>query len=370
MSDQQNELATGTGTETGNGRGVVFPLLADPQGYRPHTIDMARNETARDEWLGVFEHHLPGVTKLAIASQPDRNDTVERAAAFAEDFGGVLAGLRRDPNSQGELSILKLCGLRRGSLVRHGFDDPYLEIKQNENAEAMKLLPSVLDEIDALDDKEKPEALIRGLFAGNIFDLGCAGTVEMYESGEMDFRTTRDRLPDRPWLIDDFDLLIPRLTNRAPNKTLMFIDNAGADMVLGVLPLVRHLLKLGSEVVLAANTTPALNDVIYTELLGLLDEASGIDEAVGEAVNNKRLRAVPSGNGLPVIDLRLIDERLVAECDGVDLLAIQGMGRALETNLDARFTCDTLKTAMVKEQDVADYLNGKLYDVVCRFEPA
>ena len=44
------------------------------------------------------------------------------------------------------------------------------------------------------------------------------------------------------------------------------------------------------------------------------------------------------------------------------------MGRSLETNFDTRFICDTLKIAMVKEQAVADMLDGEMYDVVCRFE--
>ena len=29
--------------------------------------------------------------------------------------------------------------------------------------------------------------------------------------------------------------------------------------------------------------------------------------------------------------------------NGVDLLVVEGMGRAIHTNLDAKFTCDTLK---------------------------
>ena len=41
---------------------------------------------------------------------------------------------------------------------------------------------------------------------------------------------------------------------------------------------------------------------------------------------------------------------------GVDLVVLEGMGRAVESNLDARFTCDVLKIAMVKDIGVAEEL--------------
>jgi type II pantothenate kinase len=44
------------------------------------------------------------------------------------------------------------------------------------------------------------------------------------------------------------------------------------------------------------------------------------------------------------------------------------MGRAVESNLDARFSCDALKIAMIKMAIVAERCGGKLYDLVCRFE--
>ena len=36
----------------------------------------------------------------------------------------------------------------------------------------------------------------------------------------------------------------------------------------------------------------------------------------------------------------------------------------------ARFDCDTLKIAMIKDEYVALSLDAHLYEVVCRFEPA
>ncbi|KAK7260564.1 hypothetical protein RIF29_26713 [Crotalaria pallida] len=49
-------------------------------------------------------------------------------------------------------------------------------------------------------------------------------------------------------------------------RALLFVDNSGADIVLGMLPLARELLRRGTEVVLVANSLPALNDVTAMEL--------------------------------------------------------------------------------------------------------
>lgn len=45
------------------------------------------------------------------------------------------------------------------------------------------------------------------------------------------------------------------------------MDNSGADIILGLLPLVRELLKLKCEVILAANSLPAINDITEKELI-------------------------------------------------------------------------------------------------------
>ena len=40
-----------------------------------------------------------------------------------------------------------------------------------------------------------------------------------------------------------------------------------------------------------------------------------------------RLQAICSGSDLPVIDLEAVSAELAAECDGVDLVILEGMGR-------------------------------------------
>lgn len=49
-------------------------------------------------------------------------------------------------------------------------------------------------------------------------------------------------------------------------RVMVFVDNAGADIVLGMLPFVRELLRLQCEVVMVANSLPAINDITAAEL--------------------------------------------------------------------------------------------------------
>ena len=58
------------------------------------------------------------------------------------------------------------------------------------------------------------------------------------------------------------------------------------------------------------------------------------------------------------------------EADDADLVILEGMGRGVESNLKASFTCDAVKLAMLKDEAVARRCGGKLFDVVCRFRAA
>lgn len=50
----------------------------------------------------------------------------------------------------------------------------------------------------------------------------------------------------------------------------------GADIVLGMLPLAREFLRSGVEVVLCANSLPAINDVTAQELRELIERIADL----------------------------------------------------------------------------------------------
>ena len=165
---------------------------------------------------------------------------------------------------EGAPTVLKLCGLRDRALRELGFDDCFLDVKTEENEKALTTLPGVLRELDAIGDPgARIEALVRGVFAGNVFDLGAAASAALHADGDGGFDATRAGLRRRPWCVDDADAFrdawtsVPVVRDSEDVRTIpspwkkcvLFVDNAGADVVLGMLPLTRELLRGGAEVV-------------------------------------------------------------------------------------------------------------------------
>lgn len=52
----------------------------------------------------------------------------------------------------------------------------------------------------------------------------------------------------------------------------------------------------------------------------------------------------------------------------VDLIVLEGMGRALHTNLEAKFMCECLKVAVIKNRWLATRLGGDMFSVLCKYE--
>jgi hypothetical protein len=66
-----------------------------------------------------------------------------------------------------------------------------------------------------------------------------------------------------------------------------------------------------------------------------------------------------------------VSAELAAEAVDADLVVLEGMGRGIETNLLASFTCDSMKLGMIKHPEVAACIpGGRLYDCVCKFDLA
>ena len=69
---------------------------------------------------------------------------------------------------------------------------------------------------------------------------------------------------------------------------------------------------------------------------------------------------------------RFIDSGLMEAMSerGVDLIVLEGMGRAVHTNLHAAFAVDALKVAVLKNKWLANRLGGDMFSVMFKFERA
>ncbi|KAK8714584.1 hypothetical protein V6N13_041938 [Hibiscus sabdariffa] len=376
----------------------VFPLLTNPKMYEPNTIDLSDHKEL-EYWFTVLSEHLPDLVDKAVASEGGIDDAKRRGDAFARAFSAHLARLMEEPAAYGKLGLANLLELREECLREFQFHDAYRSIKQRENEASLAVLPDLLLELDHMDEGTRLLTLIEGVLAANIFDWGSRACVDLYHKGTIIeiYRMSRNKM-QRPWRANDFDIFKERMLGSEGKKpkphkrALLFVDNSGADVVLGMLPLARELLRRGTEVVLVANSLPALNDVTAMELPDIVAEAAKhcdilrrAAEAGGllvDAMTNTLdglkgnsssvpLMVVENGCGSPCIDLRQVSSELAAAAKNADLVILEGMGRALHTNFNARFKCEALKLAMVKNQRLAEKLiKGNIYDCVCRYESA
>jgi uncharacterized protein with ATP-grasp and redox domains len=187
-----------------------------------------------------------------------------------------------------------------------------------------------------------------------------------------DFLEVVENTRPRPWLVDDFDRLLDDLLISVPakwGKAVIFIDNAGCDFILGVMPFARELALAGVQVVLAANESPSLNDLTADETVEIVESLAIIDRDLPALLDAQMFEVVSTGNDIPLIDLSEVSDELNAAASDADLVVMEGMGRAVESNFDAEFSVDALHLALLKDPNVAAQLGGEVFDCVCRYRP-
>ena len=205
---------------------AVFPLLADPAGYIACKWDLTNRAERRCYWLDLFHDHFPKLVNEAMrgaAEQDNEGKTREACAAAQAEFFDYLNLITQTPDAFGRLDILEICYQRERALRHHGIADPYLVAKRLENEQALTVLPTLLEELDALPEAERSVALIQGVFAGNIFDLGATKTVDMFKDERVNFHETRGLLKPRPWFMDGLDAWLDRLAG-PPHRAAVLLS--------------------------------------------------------------------------------------------------------------------------------------------------
>lgn len=345
----------------------AFALLKGPGRYVACSWDLTQDSAGRTHWVEFFKRHIGTLLKLgtesAIARGADEESVRGRASACREEFCALFDRYAEHPGDFGRVTILTLDEWRDNCLREFGFIDPFVDLKQRENEKMLPLLRKVCREIDALSGAEQVRAIIEGVFAGNIFDMGAEATAKAFLEGGPSFHDVRGKLKARPWRIDDYNALCAYLLTGSLRKTVFFIDNAGSDFLLGALPMMRWLSQRGCEVVLAANERPTLNDMTIHDVRAWWPRIVEAEPSFADLP----IHAVSTGTGEPLIDLANVSDELNRAARGADLVILEGMGRGVESNLDAEFSCRALNIAMVKDLAVAGRIEGELYDLVCRF---
>jgi type II pantothenate kinase len=348
-----------------------FRLLSDPGKYVAHDWNLLTDEAARRHWLDHFRSHFEVMLKHAAVQYGRKAG--KGIAAAGREFNEAIDRLAEAPGSLpgGKLNVLELCRLRDATLRRHGLGDPFKHVKDRENASAAATYAQVVRRLHAMKGQDKWLHLVKCIFAGNIFDLGSAATMHL-AAQPTDFLAAVANGRPRPWLVDDFDRLAADLLPAPPAKwakAVVFVDNAGSDFVLGVMPLARELALAGAKIVLAANELPSLNDITADEVVAVVQQLCAADEDLATLIKAGMFEVVSTGNDSPLIDLSEVSDELNEAAGDADLVLLVGMGRGLESNFEAAFTVDSLILAMLKDAAVARRFGGEVFDCVCKYRP-
>ena len=345
-----------------------FVKLADPTTYQACDWDLSHDEDGRVHWVNFFKRHIRTILKSGLES-----DEVKKSKHIFDFYGAAdnaswelenkLDRFLANPESFGRVTIMDLDRWRDETLRFYQFRDCFYELKTRENERMLPLLPAVCSQVDSLGGKAQHRVLIEGIFAGNIFDMGAEATAKAFVNTSPDFFTTRSALAPRPWLIDDYDKLAARMLDHVHTRAIFFIDNAGSDFLLGAVPFIRWMARRGTSVVIAANELPTLNDMTIHDVRLWWPRIVQIQPDLGSLP----IEFCSTGTGDPLIDLSQVSRELNDASREADLVILEGMGRGIESNLDARFNCDAFNIAMIKDPVIGKRLGGKTFDLVCRF---
>ena len=88
------------------------------------------------------------------------------------------------------------------------------------------------------------------------------------------------------------------------------------------------------------NSRPALNDATFFEMQVILEKLKKVDSEMDTFVKSEQIIVMENGNGSPCINLTSVPKETCTTLieHKCDFIILEGMGRAIHTNLHAHFT--------------------------------
>lgn len=290
----------------------------------------------------------------------DDESTIKRAGEFKISYLNKLNELKKSPFAFGRLTVRSLLDLREHCMAEFQFFDVYSKEKREENKQGLELLDGRLNYIENIQNMEQRWLeIFKGFLAGNVYDYGAQSFIEKQKKGHLEkFTQALRSIDDSFHKTDSFSELVNRIKSDHYKSVCLFVDNSGFDLILGVLPLVIEFLRNNhTKVILCANSRAAINDVTFQELVLVIKKACKLSHVLNEAFyKTEKLILFENGSASPCLDLSRININLANAItfNQVDLIILEGMGRAIHTNFDARFKCDSLKSAVIKNKWLAE----------------
>lgn len=225
-----------------------------------------------------------------------------------------------------------------------GVADPYAEVKEKSNREALAALPQARELLQQSSSPLKDAVLLS--IAGNIIDFGIHEHIDI--AGEIDkiLKVEKERIPKETGDLFEYELLFDRLEKA---KSILFLgDNAG-EIVFDRL-LIEEILRQypTKKISFAVRDTPIINDATVDD-----GRRVGLDK-VSELIS--------SGCRLPGTILAEANEHFLTRFNEADLIISKGQGNF--ESLADRSHKEVFFLFMAKCRVITDYLGCNERDII------
>jgi uncharacterized protein with ATP-grasp and redox domains len=348
---------------------VVFSKLISPNDYLPGLWDMVADIGARAYWLPALKknsrHMLDSfIEKASPKMKPKCDDAHDQFCAFLDDFAKKL-----DPD--GPRTVNELVHRRQEIFTACGIPDPYKDLKSADNARALEMLRECKETVPPdIPDSKRLRWIVSLVMAGNLLDMGSAEARRLHKEAKVTVLERTAEVAGKKWFRDDLKDFEAKIEAgpQGNGVIVICIDNAGAEIVLGVTTFVKHLASKGYLPTIAANEVPALNDMTAAETLPLLDTIAETDYELKYLLNEGTLNVISSGSvtsGLNMLRVSPEFDKLAADAE---LLILFGQGRAVETNWSTQLSIPCARVATVKDPSVAGAVGCQVFDPLLTIE--
>lgn len=263
--------------------------------------------------------------RLATSDPELQREVIDRTAAWIQE-----ADLARSP------AAVSTVVYRIVSDVT-GVADPYAEIKESTNREALRLAPALTRMIAAAADPL--DVALHVAVAGNVIDVGIGHDFDIERDVEDIVRT--------PFAKDDVDDFRAELVE---GRRMLYLGDNSGEIVFDRL-LIEYLLKQGLDVTFVVKSGPIINDATMLDA-----DAVGISDLVP---------VIETGSDDIGVDFHHISGDMRDALEGADLILAKGHGN-FESCVGAPYNLYFLLKA--KCDVVAGALGVRMGDIVFKHE--
>ena len=309
---------------------VILSSLLKRESYLPGLWDLHEDDEAKAYWIKTLTRNLRHmVDTYSREASPRKRERCKEAQA---EYLRYLEGFESGAITDRPRTVNALVEVRQDIFEKLGVPDPYKSLKDTENTVAL----AALAELDLPVPGGAP--LAEGLrwafsmiMAGNFFDMGSAEAREEHTGISRALFDRALQLTVKRWFRDDLESLASHLEQgpRGDGTVVICIDNAGAEIVLGVTHLVRELALVGFSSTLVANESPALNDMTASETIELLRMIGRYEPEIESMTESKRLEVISSGSRTSGIDMTRVSKSFDDSVSRAEILIVIGQGRAI-----------------------------------------